>query len=238
MDAMADRQQVIVVGAARPGSRSAISSPVRAAISRSWKQPPSRRPLGGALGLAAAVHARALRQPSRARLPGRPGPVPGSGRGRRLSERLRPTSICRSSWTAGSARSAATTDGYVVELDDRHTRPTRSWSPPARSRCRSCRRSRSGSVRRSCSSTAPPTGARRRSPKAACWWSVAATPASRSPRSWRRSREVAPVDRVAPDAAAAAHPRPRPVLVPRQDGADPQDDGIADRPADVGRRTP
>ena len=34
-----------------------------------------------------------------------------------------------------------------------------------------------------------------------------------------------PLDRVAADAAAAAHPRPRPVLVPRRDRPDPQDDG-------------
>ena len=43
----------------------------------------------------------------------------------------------------------------------------------------------------------------------------------------------APVDRIAADAAASAHPGPRPVLVPRQDGADPQDDDVADRPADA-----
>ena len=46
----------------------------------------------------------------------------------------------------------------------------------------------------------------------------------------------ASVDRLAPDAAAAAHPRPRPVLVSREDGADPQVDGVADRPATCGAR--
>ena len=44
------------------------------------------------------------------------------------------------------------------------------------------------------------------------------------------------LDRVAAEAAAAAHPRPRPVLVPRQDRTDPQDKGHPDRPAAAGQR--
>ena len=38
------------------------------------------------------------------------------------------------------------------------------------------------------------------------------------------------------EAAPAAPPRPRPVLVPRQDRTDPQDKGHPDRPADAGQR--
>ena len=41
-----------------------------------------------------------------------------------------------------------------------------------------------------------------------------------------------PLDRLAPDAVAPTGPRPRPVLVPRRHRADPQDDRVADRPAD------
>ena len=51
------------------------------------------RPRGGlahALGLAAAVHARALRQPARPRLSRRPRPLPHPRRGRQLPHRLRP----------------------------------------------------------------------------------------------------------------------------------------------------
>ena len=72
------------------------------------------------------------------------------------------------------------------------------------------------------SSTAPPTGRRRTCRRGACWWSAAATPASRSPRSCRLRTRSHLVDRLPPDAAAAADPRPRPVLVARRNRADPK----------------
>ena len=135
-------------------------------------------------------------------------------------------------------RSIRKTDGtYLVELDDRtlRGRPGRRRHR-ARSRCRSCRRSPSASVRMSSQlhSTAY------RSPEA-----IPDGPRARGRRRQHRlpDRRGAialargpSVDRLAPDAAASAHPRPRPVLVSRRDGPDPQDDRVADRPADGGAR--
>ena len=43
----------------------------------------------------------------------------------------------------------------------------------------------------------------------------------------------APVDRIAPDAAASAHPGPRPLLVPREDRSDPEDGRLSHGTSDV-----
>ena len=72
---------------------------------------------------------------------------------------------------------------FLVELADRRYAPSRWWSPPAPSRCRSPRRSPPASRRRSRSCTAPTTAGPRSCPTARWWSSGAATPATRSPRS-------------------------------------------------------
>ena len=82
--------------------------------------PPPGGGLARALGLAAAVHARALRQPARPRLPRRPRPLPHPRRGRRLPHRLRPPlRRSPSNSTAASPRRTPKSGGYRVELADR-----------------------------------------------------------------------------------------------------------------------
>ena len=95
-----------------------------------------------ALGLAAAVHLRPVRQPAGPALPGRRGHLPRQGRRRRLPAGLR-----------GRVRAAgpAQHDGDIADQNAtaatsprraaRRWRPGRWWSPPDPSRCRSSRRS-------------------------------------------------------------------------------------------------
>ena len=150
------RREVIVVGAARPGLRSATSLPGRAATSRS-----SRRPREPAAAWRERWDSLKLFTPARydalpgLAVPRRPGPLPRPRRGRRLPDRLRPP--LRSARRARQPRPLDPQDRRRLPGRARRpdaTRPIRSSSPPARSRCRSCRRSPSASARRSCSSTA------------------------------------------------------------------------------------
>ena len=150
------------------------------------------RGVAGALGLAEAVHPGPVQQPSRARLPGRPRQLPGARTTwRPTSPTTSVTSTCRSSWAAGCVRSANPPTRTASSWTIGPTRPTRSWSPPARSRSRSCRPSPSASTPRSSSFTAPRTDPRRPSRRARCSSSAVATPAFRSPRSSRaRTRSI------------------------------------------------
>ena len=124
-----------------------------------------------ALGLAAAVHARALRQPARAGVPRRPGHLPGPRRGRGLPRRTtRASSSCRWSSTAASWPCAAPTERLRRRArrpalrrrpgGDRH-RPLPGPVHPAGRRRTSRRRSRS--------CTAPSTAGPRRSARRARW---------------------------------------------------------------------
>ena len=171
-----------------------------------------------ALGLAAAVHARALRQPARPAFPGDPDHYPtrdevvgyltdyarhfdaarrarqprhrAAHRRRRLPRRARPTARCT---------------------------PTRSSSPPARSRSRACPRSRAGSPATSCSSTAASTGRPPDLPAGPVLVVGGGNTGFQIAEELAGDPRGAPGHRLAPDAAAPAGPRARPVRLPHRD---------------------
>ena len=186
-DVVTKRHEVVVVGGGQAGL--AIGYFLAQQGAR-FHDPRGGRRAGGrvarALGLAQAVHAGALQQPSRpclsratrTRYPGRDEVV---GLPDDYARRFElPVEL------GSRVRSVRKADGgYLVELDDRTYEADQVVVATGRSRCRSCRRSPRASTRRWCSSTAPPTGPRTPPARAACSWSAAATPASRSPRSSR-----------------------------------------------------
>ena len=181
---------------------------------------PNRVVLANALGLPDAVHAASLRRPAGARVPRRSRRLSDPRRGDRLPEQYAATlelpvelnSPVRSLTAEdGGSSSSWTKDGST---------PTRSSSRPGPSRCRGCPRSRPLSPG-DLSRTAPATGDRATS-RGGSSSSVAATPASRSRRSCRR-RTGCTRRWLAPDAAAAAVPRPRSLLVADEDGSDQED---------------
>ena len=159
----------------------------------------ARRRLARALGLAAAVHARALRRAARHALPRRPGPPPVARRGRGLPDRLRDRPARR----VGSRVSGSAARAGVPRRARRRSgaQAGRWWSRRARSRFRA-RRHRAGRDVLQLHSAAyrRPVAI---PPRAACSWSAAATPGSRSPRSSPRA-PGASLRRLAADAAAAA----------------------------------
>ena len=143
--------------------------------------------VAGPVGLARPIHPAALRRAPGHGLPRRPGRLPDRDEvvayleayARRFALPVvtdHPCGRCAPARAGDSCsdRSAAT------------SRPPRwSWRR-GRSRRRTRRRSPPASSRRSSRSTAPAIAAPRTCPPGACWSSAAATPASRSRRSWRR----------------------------------------------------
>ena len=232
------RREVIVVGGGQAGLAIGYFLARQGRDFTILEAAGSRRPRGASAGTRSSCS----RRPATTALPGLAFPgdperYPGSRRGRGLPDRLRPS--LRPAGRAQQPRPLDPQDATAPTWSSSTTgptRPTRWWSPRARSRCRWCRRSPSASTQVWCSSTAARIGRRGPSRTGRFSWSVVATPGSRSPRSSPASREVHLSIGVASDAAAAAHPRPRPVLVPRRDRADPQDDRVADRAPDVRAR--
>ena len=112
------------------------------------------------------------------------------------------------------------------------TKPTRSSSPPARSRSRACPPIADPlDPRRSSSSTAPPTARPDHVPAGPVLVAGGGNTGFQIAEELVAHPRGAPVDRLAPDTAAAAHRRPRPVPLPRSDRAHARDRRLAARPA-------
>ena len=175
-------------GSGRSGDRTLSVSPgpsVRDPRSRGFRCSRLAHPLG----LARSVHAAPLRQPARAGVPWRPRRLPDARRGHRLPRRLRRAQFALPVQLDSAVRSLTKKgDTFQLELDDRTSRPTRSSSPPGRSR-----RPRLPAVRRA---TSHPEvfqihSANYRAsdiPEGRCWSSAVVTPASRSRASFREPR--------------------------------------------------
>ena len=148
-------------------------------------------------------------------LPGLPFPGDPEGYGPRRGDRL-PRAVRRDS--SSRSRSRARCDGSRPRTAAScstwtvgHSPRSRSSSPPARSRCRSCPSSQPGSRPTSCTCTARATGARRRARGEVLVVGGGNT-------GFQIAKELsatrrAPVDRVSRQMPAATVPRPRPLLV-------------------------
>ena len=209
----------------------------------------ARRGLALALGLAEAVHARALRRPARARRsPGDPDRYPTrdevvdylTG----YAARLRAARRARQPRPRTCARPTAAT---AVELDDRtHRRRRRSSiaTGPFQTPRLPVELAEGLDPRRA-ACTAATTAGRRDLRPAACWSSAAATPATRSPRSWLPTALARCISRSARARrrCRARIARPRPVQRPggdRPDGARPSlaPGPPPEGPRDAGRLEP
>ena len=179
--------------AARPAWPSATSSPSRAAGSPSSKPPASRPPPGGrrwdSLRLFTPVRYDSL--PGLA-FPGDPDSYPSRDDVvAYLTDYARRFELPVEFNSRVQAVRARDGGGFLVELADRTLR-----GRPGRGRHRAvpgavhAGRWPPTSAPRSCSCTAASTAPRTTSRRARCWWSAAATPATRSARSSCASRQV------------------------------------------------
>ena len=140
-DTGTQRRDVVVIGGGQAGLASATTSPNRAGGSPSSKRPASRPRRGGAAGTRCGCS----RPCATTACPGSTSQAtPTATRGATTSSPTSPTtrngSSCRSSSTAacrpcGHATAAASSSSSPTAS----TRPTRSWSPRGRFRCRSRR---------------------------------------------------------------------------------------------------
>ena len=116
------------------------------------------------------------------------------------------------------------------------SRPTRSSSRPAPSRCRACLSSPSAGPGASSRSTAPTTATPQDVPAGPVLVVGGGNTGFQIAEELAAHPRGAPVDRVAADATAAADPRPRPVPVARRHRADEQDGRLEARATDASPR--
>ena len=218
MNAVSERRDVVVVGGGQAGLAHRL--PARPAGPELHDPRRGRHARGGvarALGLAAAVHPRALRQPARARLPRRPDHYPAATTSSPTSPTTPASSSCPSSWTAASEPYARRTTATWSRLADRTyeadqvviaTGPFQSPRVPEMP---------SAWTRTSSGSTAARTADPGTCRPGRCSSSVAATPASRSPRS-SRARTRCTCRSARGRRRCHSAPRPRPVPLPRGHG--------------------
>ena len=195
--------------------------------------PGSGRRAGGRVARALGLAASCSRRPATTRLPG-----PARSRATRTATPTRdevvglPDRLCPSLRAAGRARQPRPLDPHErtaatwSSSTTAPTRPTRWWSPPGPFQVPLVPADRRAARRRRwCSSTAAPTERREPIPDGPVLVVGGGNTGFQIAEELSGLARGPPVDRLAADAAAAAHPRPRPVLVPRRDRPDPQDDG-------------